>query len=72
MWLRDFFGWHQRTESDLVGESHKESQGLCNGSGCLGRQEVGVPAEAGKSCQNRHQGSLHNGWDRQPLRGRPF
>lgn len=23
-----FSGWHQRTESDLVGESYKESQGL--------------------------------------------
>ena len=31
-----FFGWHQRTELDPVGESHKDSQGHCNGSHSLG------------------------------------
>lgn len=47
MWLRGCFGWHQRTESDLVRESHKESQGLCNGSGRLG------PGRAGGRCPSR-------------------
>lgn len=30
-----FSGWHQRTESDLVGESCKESQGLSGDSVAL-------------------------------------
>lgn len=47
IWLRVFSEWPQRSESDLVGESHKESQELCDGSSGLMEQEVGIPAETG-------------------------
>lgn len=42
-----------------MGGSHEESQRLCDGSSSLVGQEVGVPAEAGMSCQDMQEGSLH-------------
>lgn len=28
IWLREFSGWHQRTESDLVGEGHSHEDSV--------------------------------------------